>query len=76
MYERKIMVQAGTLNYGVKLHISKLTRQRQRYGLAATADDGQHILFKSITSITLDSDGIVNEKNDRHLNTALLEIDD
>ncbi len=76
IYERKITVQAGTLDNGLQLHLNKLTQQRQHYRLEATAEDGKHILFKSITSITLDSDGTVNKKNDRHLNTVLLEIDD
>lgn len=76
MYERKITVQTGALNDGLKLHLSKVTRQRRCYRLEATAEDGQHISFKSITSITLDYDGTVNEKNHRHLNTVLLEIYD
>jgi hypothetical protein len=42
MYERKITVQAGALNDGLKLHLSKLTRQRRCYRLEATDKDGQH----------------------------------
>ncbi|CAF1606704.1 unnamed protein product [Rotaria magnacalcarata] len=76
MYERKITVQSNALNDELKLHLTKLTRQRQRYRLTATAEDGQHIPFRSITSVTLDFDGTVSEKNDRHLNTVLFEIDD
>ncbi|CAM4837137.1 unnamed protein product [Rotaria magnacalcarata] len=57
MYERKITVQSNALNDELKLHLTKLTRQRQRYRLAATAEDGQHIPFRSITSVTLDFDG-------------------
>ncbi len=76
MYERKINVQAGTLHDELKLHLSQLTLQRRSYRLAATAEDGQHIKFRSITSITLNYDGTVNENNERHLNTVLFEIDD
>ncbi|CAF2181506.1 unnamed protein product [Rotaria magnacalcarata] len=55
VYERKMMLQAGALIDGVNLHLSKLTRKsRRRHRIAAPAEDGQHISFKSITSITLD----------------------
>jgi hypothetical protein len=76
IYERKITVQAGGLNDGLKLHLSKSTQQRQHYRLEASAEDGQHISFKSITSIVLNYDGTINENNDHHLNTIMLEIDD
>ncbi|CAF5221203.1 unnamed protein product, partial [Rotaria magnacalcarata] len=33
MYERKITVQSNALNDELKLHLTKLTRQRQRYRL-------------------------------------------
>ncbi|CAF3008106.1 unnamed protein product [Rotaria sp. Silwood2] len=71
-----ITVQTGTLNDGVNLRLSILTRQHLHYRLSATAEDGQHIRFKSITSITLNQNGTINENNDRHLNTVLLKIAD
>ncbi|CAF4498746.1 unnamed protein product, partial [Rotaria sp. Silwood2] len=74
--KKKITVQAGTLNDGVNLRLSILTRQHLHYRLSATAEDGQHIRFKSITSITLNQNGTINENNDRHLNTVLLKIAD
>ncbi|CAF4785125.1 unnamed protein product [Rotaria sp. Silwood2] len=76
IYERRITVQAGTLNDGVNLRLSILTRQHLHYRLSATAEDGQYIRFKSITSITLNQNGTINENNDRHLNTVLLKIAD
>ncbi|CAF4317860.1 unnamed protein product, partial [Rotaria sp. Silwood2] len=74
--KKKITVQTGTLNDGVNLRLSILTRQHLHYRLSATAEDGQHIRFKSITSITLNQNGTINENNDRHLNTVLLKIAD
>lgn len=53
MYDRKITVQAGALIDGLNLHLSQLPGQKKTYRLVATAEDGQHIHFKSIISITL-----------------------
>ncbi|CAF3083923.1 unnamed protein product [Rotaria sp. Silwood2] len=75
-YERRITVQAaGALNDGLKLHLSELPRRQRPYRLEATATDGKNVLFKSITSITLNLNGTVRAINERHLNTILLEID-
>jgi hypothetical protein len=39
-------------------------------------EDNQKLKFKCITSVTLRSDGTVNQTNPQHLNTLLLEVDD
>ncbi|CAF4377883.1 unnamed protein product, partial [Adineta steineri] len=62
----------GALRDGIELHLTASEEKMPRFLLTATAKDGQQMEFKSITSITLGSRGLVNITNPHHLNIMLL----